>query len=639
MPLATILRNLRTRLGQQDRCIRQQPTAKPHLERLEDRLALAAFGPEDGAYFLEPWYGHYSDVQIQPNDQKIVAAGNAHGNFRVSVARYDAAGNADTSYGTGGLASPAGGGNSAYTGLALQADGKAIVSSQNGIGWFGAARLNTNGSLDTNFGSGGWSGVNTNGGAAPASVGLQSTGKVVVGGSTIDLSQGIMFRSATVARFKANGATDSGRGGFGQVGPGNKALGYSKTNFGGQLAEFKAIAIQADDKIVAVGDYSLTGSHVGQLVVARYSASGVLDTTFNGSGFSILNLPGISYTSTTFDDSDVALQSNGKIVVVTSCAGIDGASDMLVLRYNTNGSLDTSFGGGSGYVRLDIDGTASQTVEKGNDVAIQPDGKIVVVGEELPWTGVEVPRNVLVARFNTDGTPDLSFASGGFKIGAAPLPVIDSEGVVISSHSFNALGVALQSDGDIIVSGRDFRGSDFFSNPQPLLMRFYGSPPSPLVAANGTASAPADTDPLTLTQVQPLLAEAIARWKATGADVSGLGSLDVRIADLEDATLGLAAGNTITLDVNAAGWGWFVDATPEEDSEFLMPGDQGEQDRMDLLTVLMHELGHLLSHDHDDEGLMAEALSGGTRLTPVDGHDIALMWLLSEDLTPRTRRK
>src|SRR5207302_9808584 len=116
-------------------------------------------------------------------------------------------------------------------------------------------------------------------------------------------------------------------------------------------------------------------------------------------------------------------------------------------------------------------------------------------------------------------------------------------------------------------------------------------------------------------QVDALLPEALQRWQAAGVATSGLAGIDVRIVDLGGTTLGLAAGHTITLDDNAAGWGWFVDKTPWEDSEFTTPGNQGEQHRMDLLTVLEHELGHLLGHDHDEGGVMAETLAAGERLT------------------------
>ena len=79
---------------------------------------------------------------------------------------------------------------------------------------------------------------------------------------------------------------------------------------------------------------------------------------------------------------------------------------------------------------------------------------------------------------------------------------------------------------------------------------------------------------------------------------------------------GLASGRTIWLDDNAAGWGWFVDPTPWDDSEFTTPADQGEQQRMDLLTALEHEVGHLLGKEHKAGGVMAETLSPGTRRTP-----------------------
>ncbi len=137
---------------------------------------------------------------------------------------------------------------------------------------------------------------------------------------------------------------------------------------------------------------------------------------------------------------------------------------------------------------------------------------------------------------------------------------------------------------------------------------------SPLEAASIGHNGAAAT--LTSPQVDSLLPEAIHRWQVAGVDVSALAGIDVRIADLGGTTLGLASGHTIWLDDNAAGWGWFVDATPWEDSEFTTPGNQGEQNRMDLLTVLEHELGHLLGHDHEEGSVMSETLAAGVRRTP-----------------------
>ena len=89
-----------------------------------------------------------------------------------------------------------------------------------------------------------------------------------------------------------------------------------------------------------------------------------------------------------------------------------------------------------------------------------------------------------------------------------------------------------------------------------------------------------------------------------------------RITNLPGAELGEAVGNTIYLDINAAGYGWFVDPTPSNDSEFTTPGNQGEMNRMDLLTVLEHELGHILGYDHTGTGLMSPTLATGIRETP-----------------------
>src|SRR5262249_8468017 len=78
----------------------------------------------------------------------------------------------------------------------------------------------------------------------------------------------------------------------------------------------------------------------------------------------------------------------------------------------------------------------------------------------------------------------------------------------------------------------------------------------------------------------------------------------------------LASGHTPSPDANAAGWGWFVDPTPWENAEFIKPGNQGQQHRLDLLTVLPHDVGHLLGHDQAESSVREESLTAGTRRTP-----------------------
>jgi probable HAF family extracellular repeat protein len=167
------------------------------------------------------------------------------------------------------------------------------------------------------------------------------------------------------------------------------------------------------------------------------------------------------------------------------------------------------------------------------------------------------------------------------------------------------------------------------------LVAFLLTPTSALTAA-ATASTPS-TQTLTLDQAEPLLTEAIARWAAAGAETSSLHGVHVLVSDLPGNELGEARGrNTIVLDANAAGWGWFVDPTPRSDAEFTRPGNQGEQNRMDLLTVLEHELGHVLGYEHSATGVMQESLPAGTRRLPA-AEEVGTAVVLGHQLAGRFR--
>lgn len=247
----------------------------------------------------------------------------------------------------------------------------------------------------------------TNGGLA-----IQDTGQIIVGGDTYDNVDYDFY----LAAFNADGTLDTTFG----------VNGETKTDFGIGFDNASVTAIQNDGKILLAG-HTVTGSQY-DTGLARYNPDGSLDSTF-GSGGLVTSTVSSSYEKA----HDIALQPDGKILLAGMwAASYWGAS---VIRYNNDGSLDTSFGT-AGVVNIYQPPTDSAATA----LALQTDGKIVVAGYSKP--------NFLLARYNSNGTPDLSFGSGGRVITPRLGP---------SNDQWN--DVAIQSDGKIVVAGTTFSGT------------------------------------------------------------------------------------------------------------------------------------------------------------------------------------
>ncbi|NTV07207.1 MAG: hypothetical protein HGA81_01175 [Chlorobium limicola] len=331
------------------------------------------------------------------------------------------------------------------------AHGKIVVAGSGDL----VARINADGSYDTSFGSFGSVAGTLCGGTN--SVAVLSNGKIVAvggGGSANDI---------VIGRCNMDGSIDTSFDGDGII----------LTDIDGRGDQANSMAIQSDGKIVVAGTSTAAGGYAAanpDFCVVRYNTDGSLDTSFDGDGKLTTEIGDILYpTDSHLNRNDygksVALQSDGKIVVAGSSSFVQDGG-IAVVRYNLEGSLDTSFSG-DGKLITQFGVGSSWRNSVANSVTVQSDGKIVVAGD--------VNNDIVVARYNTDGSMDTSFSGDGI--------VITDLGQIESARN-----VTVQSDGKIVVVGSSSR-----SDNVDFLMLRYNSDGSLDTSFSGVSDTTAPT--------------------------------------------------------------------------------------------------------------------------------------------------
>jgi uncharacterized delta-60 repeat protein len=374
-------------------------------------------------------YQDKAHALVVQSDGKLVAAGFAgFASGNVALVRYTRRGQLDRSFGTTGVVTTSfGDGQVAeIRALVQQPDGKLVAA---GSGYpasdgqdFVLARYNLDGSLDASFGIAGR--VVTDiadpgyGDDEAKALAVQADGKLVAAGIT-DTPTGSDF---AMARYNPDGTLDDTFGTAGIV-----TTDITPYNIDGATA----LVVQRDGKLVAAGTAVNAAGTNADFALARYNSDGTLDTSFGAAGIVTSDFAGGQDGI-----SELVLQPDSKL----AAAGFSDAGpyptggDFALARYNIDGTLDTSFGIG-GTVTTDFSG--SNNTDAARALALQADGKLVAAG----ITETPAGSDFAVARYNTDGTVDTSFGTGG-------TVTTDFAG---GNDSANA--VAVQADGKLVAAG------------------------------------------------------------------------------------------------------------------------------------------------------------------------------------------
>ncbi len=315
-------------------------------------------------------------------DGKILAAGGSDGVGAV-IARFDADGTLDPSFGRGGIVTRRVGELSHALDVVVQADDRIVaVGSTAGAvtrSRFAVARWHSDGSPDEGFGRDGLVTTNVGGSAEAQAVVIQADGRLVVGGTVTDADGAGTF---AVVRYASDGTLERS---FGERGV---AAVTPARGFGSLLA---ALVVQADGSIVALGSANPFG-FVDQppwLALVRFDRDGRLDPSFGSDGLVRQGLGGNTFPT------DLVQQPDGRLVVAAH-VNVDERLRFAVARFEPDGVLDRGFGDG-GVVTTPV---RAATFTSG--AALQPDGKILVAGfaEDIS------PFEIVIARYlGTAATP------------------------------------------------------------------------------------------------------------------------------------------------------------------------------------------------------------------------------------------
>jgi uncharacterized delta-60 repeat protein len=373
---------------------------------------------------------------VVQSDGKLLAVGQSGvgGTSNLLLARFTSSGALDSSFGSGGLVQGpaiAAGQGSIGRAVAVQANGQIVVvgSATDSSGAYPhgliVERYNSNGSLDTSFGSHGvadeLSGLSAGDGYAVA---IQPDGRIVATGAANAAGSGGVTPRVAVVRLNSNGSLDSGFGSGGQDVLDLGAYSYAL-----------AVALQSNGSIV-LGGSQAPGLQVPNALIARLTSSGALDTSFAGTG-AYAHQYAQGAANSAFNA--VAVQPNGEIVAAGAATMGNTGADAFVVRFTSGGSQDGSFGsGGVAYTPSAINFTASGTTVPGaSGMTIAPNGDIVAAGTSV--NGVQTSATVWA--FKPNGSLDSSFGSGGI--------------AMLTSHGLSAYAAVAISptNGDLLAAG------------------------------------------------------------------------------------------------------------------------------------------------------------------------------------------